>query len=282
MEASLRGRLKQVARTGDRVVAGDRVVLFPVEDGSYTIEEVEPRRTEVVRRGMARGKPRVVAANVDRVVAVVAARDPDPGTEWIDRTLVMAEVDGLDAVLVINKTDLPGASEEGRRLASLYGDVGYTVLTTSAVSGSGLPGLKEVLCRGSSVLVGPSGVGKSSLLNAVEPGLSLRVGPLSAKVRRGRHTTVATRLIPLSCGGAVVDTPGFGRSGLWKVEGERLDEYFPEFRPFRAECRFPDCRHMKEPDCAVQAAVDRGEIPASRYGSFTVLMEEEASRRRGG
>lgn len=281
VEASLRGRLKRERRTGDRVVVGDRVEVAPVDDGSFTVEAVAERVSEIVRSGPGGRRPKVVAANLERLVVLVAAAEPEPRTEQIDRLLVIAEAGGVAAVVGINKVDLPDTGTTVARLRSLYEAVGYPVLAMSAADGTGLEAFRGVVCDGSSALVGPSGVGKSTLLNAVEPGLGLRTGELSGKVRRGRHTTVASRLIRLSCGGLVADTPGFGDVGVWGVEAETLEACFPELPSLAEGCRFQDCAHLAEPDCAVRAAVEAGGMAESRYESYRVLMEEARSARPG-
>lgn len=274
VDASLRKRLKRQRRTGDRVVIGDRVRVAESEDGAFTVEEVLPRENEIVRRVPGGRKAKVVAANVDRLLAVVSARDPEPSRQLVDRLLVIAEANGVEPVLVINKLDLDGAGEVAATLAAPYRDVGYRVLLASAESGRGLDELREVLCRGTSALVGPSGVGKSSLLNALEPSLDLRTGELSGKHRRGRHTTVSARLLELGCGGLVADTPGFGDVGLWGVDPETVDRCFPEFRPLLDRCRFRSCSHLHEPSCGVREAVEAGAVDPERYGSYRVLRAE--------
>jgi len=290
--ASLRGRLKREARTGDRVVIGDQVDVRRDPDGSVTIEKVHPRRTQVVRRGAAGRKPKVVAANVDRLVAVVAVRRPPSRQTLVDRLLVVGEVNNLETILVLNKQDLrseagdlkAGAGDETEKteeLAPLYRDLGYAVLETSATTGQGLEALAGYLCDGTSALVGPSGVGKSTLLNAIQPGLALRTGRLSQKVDRGRHTTVSSRLLRLSCGGVVADTPGFSDVGVWGVEAREVEGCFPEFDLFREACRFRGCTHIHEPGCRVRSALEEGRIHPGRYESYRILYEEaqEADRR---
>jgi len=285
-EASLRGRLRQEARTGDRVVIGDRVEVATREDGAATIESVADRRSQIVRKGPGGRRPKVVAANLDRLVVVASATRPDPRQLLLDRLFVIGEADDLDPVLVMNKTDLvastpPAGSQEHEeeepvhsRLVRLYRGIGYSVFETSVVTGEGIPELESLLCSGTSALVGPSGVGKSTLLNAIQPGLELKTGELSHKKGRGRHTTVSARLILLDCGGRVADTPGFSDVGVWGVDQRDLESCFLDFHPFRGECQFRGCTHLHEPNCGVQAALDRTEIDAARFESYRSLVQE--------
>lgn len=282
VEASMRGRLKRQARTGDRVVVGDEVTVARAGDDGATIESVAPRRSQVVRRSGPGRHAKVVAANVDRVLVVVSATDPLPRPEVIDRLLVLAEADDLDAVLVVNKVDLDDARSSVASLRALYEPLGYPVLPVSATGGIGLSSLAEILSRGVSVLVGPSGVGKSSLLNALEPGLTLRTGAVSERDGRGRHTTVSARLLPLRTGGLVADTPGFAEAGIWGVEAGGLDHCFPEFRALREECRFRGCSHLAEPGCAVLAALEEDAVAATRYSSYRAMRDELLSLEAAG
>ena len=276
LDASLRGRLRQEARTGDRVVIGDHVEVASRPDGSSTIDQVHDRRTEIVRKGPGGRRPKVVAANVDRLIAVAAATRPEPRQILLDRLLVIGEANHLDPALVLNKSDLVEKTPAIHELVRLYRKIGYTVLETSAVTGDGLEALRELLCTGTSALVGPSGVGKSTLLNALEPGLSLRTGELSHKQGRGRHTTVSARLIPLKCGGLVADTPGFSDVGVWGVEQRELEECFPDFHPFREECKYRGCTHLHEPNCGVVAALARGAVEEGRFESYRSMVQEAA------
>ena len=285
VEAFLRGRLKREARAGSKVVIGDRVRVEAEAQGGEivrTIEEVAPRRSRIVRRSGPGRKPKAVAANLDRLVVVQSLRAPDPRLEVVDRFLVLAEVDEVPALLVLNKTDLEGAAELADELEALYEDVGYTVLRTSPVTGDGIGELSEHLASGVSALIGPSGAGKSTLLNAVEPGLDLRTGEVSRVLGRGRHTTVSSRMIPLSSGGLVADTPGFGEVGLWGVGEREVERCFPDIERHADGCRFRGCRHQDEPGCAVKEAVAEGRLAASRLDSFRVLREEARSDARKG
>ena len=273
VEASLRGRLKQ---SGSPVVIGDRVFLLQGSGTVWTVESVEPRASELVRRGRAGRAPKVLAANLDRVFAVLALVDPPATTELVDRLLVMIEASGMHPLLVLNKADLPRAAAVAEELVPLYESVGYRTFTVSARGGMELEPLRAMLCQGASALIGPSGVGKSSLLNALDPLLELRTGEISGRTSTGRHTTVSSRLIRLACGGAVADTPGFGEVALWGVEPGEVAGCFPEMAEPSERCRFRDCTHVHEPGCGVREALDEGRIPASRYRSYVKLRAEAA------
>lgn len=274
IEASLRGRLKRGDGRTERLVIGDRVRVDESDEGAFTVEEVLPRRREILRRAPGGRGGKVVAANVDRFLAVVAAARPDPTRDLVDRLLLVAEANGLEPILVVNKVDLEEGRDRCAELADVYGRIGYPVLRTSAVTGEGIHELRELLCEGTSVLFGPSGAGKSTLLNAVEPTLELRTGELSRRPGRGRHTTVSSRLLELPCGGRVADTPGFSDVGLWGVDPESVDACFPEFSPHLDACRFRGCAHLEEPGCAVKEAVAEGEIAPERYESYRRIRKE--------
>jgi ribosome biogenesis GTPase len=268
VRAVLRGKVK---RDTPQLVVGDRVRLDPeAQGGLFGITGAEPRRNLLERRiPLGRGA-RPVAANLDRVVVVTASVDPAPIPSLIDRLLVVAEVNEIPAALVVNKTDL----DPGDDLVARYRAAGYEVLATSARTGAGLDAMRALLRGRESVVTGPSGVGKSSLLNALEPGLALRTGAISDKVKRGRQTTVSAVMVPLADGGFLVDTPGFSEVGLWGVEPRGLAECFPEFRPFLGQCRFPDCRHHGEPGCRIAAATAEGAIASERLASYRLLLDE--------
>jgi ribosome biogenesis GTPase len=276
VEASLRGRLKREKRTGDRVVIGDHVEVVPHEDG-WAVERVLERRSQLVRHSLGGRLTKVVAANVDRVLAVVAARDPEPSLAVVDRLLAVAEASGVHPVVVVNKVDLEGARKAAAALADLYGPIGYHVLSVSAATGEGMDAVAALLCHGVSALMGPSGTGKSSLLNALHPELELATGSVSRRTGRGRHTTASARLVPLACGGVVADTPGFGDVGVWGVDSSEVAHCFPEIVRLEDACRFRGCAHLQEPDCAVKAAVALGSVAGSRYRSYVTLREEAAT-----
>lgn len=275
VEAALRGKVKREERTGERVVVGDRVEVEPVGSG-WVVERVHPRRTALVRRAPGKApRAKTIVANVDQVVIVFAVANPSPHLRMLDRFLVICESSGLDPLIVANKTDVTG-EEAARALFAPYVRAGYPVLYTAAREGRGLDELRGAICGRVSALTGPSGVGKSSLLNAVQPGLALRVASVSEAVDKGRHTTVTAQLIPLECGGYVADTPGLREVGLWGVDPDELDGYFPEFGPYLGRCRYGNsCTHTHEPGCAVRAALDAGEVEAARYDSYRRMMQGE-------
>ena len=274
LEASLRGRLKQSGQVRDRVVIGDRVEVAEAWGGSYVIESARPRRTFLARRAVGGRVAKVVAANLDRLVVVVSVADPRPTPGVIDRMLVMGESGGMDTSVVLNKVDLAQGREAGVQLARMYRTAGYPVMATSVVTGEGVDDFGAMIRAGSSALAGPSGVGKSSLLNAVEPALELRTRRVGKRSRSGKHTTVSSRLIFLEGGGAVADTPGFTDVGLGEVAAPELDRCFADFRPFLGRCHFSDCTHVHEPGCAVLAAVDAGQIQKGRHDSYRSILAE--------
>jgi ribosome biogenesis GTPase / thiamine phosphate phosphatase len=279
VEAALRGRLKLEQRTGDRVVAGDRVDVRVHPDGQPTIETVAERSSELARRAPGHGgrRAKLIVANVDRVVVVFAAARPEPRLRMLDRFLVLAEANALPATIVVNKAELVGEEAARARFAD-YAAAGYALLPTSAKQGLGLDALRDVLCGASSVLTGPSGVGKSSLLNAIQPGLGLRIGDVGEHAGKGKHTTTTAELIPLDCGGYVADTPGLRELGLWRVDRDELAGCFPEFTPFLGQCRFATCTHTHEPACAIRSAASDGRLPAARYDSYASLWRGDEER----
>lgn len=274
-QAVLRGRLRLDDRVGDRVVTGDQVQIAPQErpDEPWTIERVEERTSALVRRAPGKApRPKVIVANMDRILVVFATSRPEPHLRMLDRFLVLCEASALDPVIVVNKVDLVGEAA-ARAVFDIYERIGYPVHYVSAAEGTGMDPIREILCSGISALTGPSGVGKSSILNAIESGLKLRVGEVGDLVRKGRHTTVTAELIRLRCGGYVADTPGLRELGLWGIESDELDLLFPEFEDYLGTCKYGNsCSHSHEPGCAVRRAVNDGLVSAGRYESYLLLL----------
>ncbi len=263
------------------VAVGEKVRFVPAPDGTGQIVEVLPRANTLARRGAvpmpsAYAREQVIVANVDQVVPVMAAAHPAPKWNLLDRYLTLAASLSLPALVCVTKADLvpPDDPEFDEALAE-YGRLGYPVALTSAVTSAGLDALREALRGRVSVLLGKSGVGKTSLLNALEPGLGLRVAEVSRATGKGRHATTQTQLFPLAGGGALVDTPGSREFGLWDIDPDELALYFPEMRPWVGTCRFGlDCRHAEEPGCAIRRAVMAGQISPRRYQSYLRLRAE--------
>jgi ribosome biogenesis GTPase / thiamine phosphate phosphatase len=268
--AVLRGRAKRDEMA--RAVAGDRVTFdaATLDAEVMAIDAVVTRSSLLARRTPEGRGTRPVAANVDQVIVVTAAADPVPIPQLIDRLLVVAEATDIPALVVVNKVDLAAADPVRAHLAT----AGYELLEVSAATGQGLDALRARVGGRESVFAGPSGAGKSSLLNALEPGLGLRVGAISEKVRRGTHTTVTATMVPLAVGGFVVDTPGFSEVGVWAVAQRDLARCFPEYRTPAAACRFGDCLHRSEPGCGVREAVVAGAIPPERHASYLAILAE--------
>jgi ribosome biogenesis GTPase len=268
--ATLRGRIKQ--EHVKRVLVGDRVLVRAHADGGSTIEEILARKS-VLRRRMpgSRSGARALAANVDGVIVVGSVVQPDWDPHLIDRFVVVSEVNRLPATIVINKCDLSDVYEDNARP---YTQAGYRVVSTSVPERRNLETLRQMLEGHVSLFIGPTGVGKSSLLNALQPGLELRTGEVSRKSGSGRHTTVAAEMHRFGNNGYVVDTPGLRDVGLWGVEPMEVQLAFPEFGVLVGHCRFDDCRHLEEPACAVVEAVQNGRIAASRLKSYRRLLEE--------
>jgi ribosome biogenesis GTPase len=268
-QCATRRLLKTLATDQRHVVAAGDVVWFRPEGQSEgIIERVEPRRGVVSRT--SRNRQHVLVANVDQLIIVTSAAEPRLKPNLIDRLLVTAERGGVRPVICINKVDLVEPADL-MPLVGVYAQLGYDVLLASATSGQGIERLRDVLAGEESVVTGQSGVGKSSLLNAVEPGLHLRVQTVSGETQKGRHTTTTAELIPLSFGGYVVDTPGVRQFQLWDVIAEEVAGFFRDLRPYVSRCRFPDCTHTHEDHCAVKDAVADGWIDARRYESYVQI-----------
>jgi ribosome biogenesis GTPase len=263
-------RILKTLRSEERnpVVAGDRVLFRPVESTQTKeglIQRVEPRHGTISRA--VRGRRQVIVSNVDQLLIVASVAEPQLKPNLIDRLLVAAEKGRLRPIICINKIDLidPANLEP---LVGVYSRMGYPVLLVSAKTGFGTDRLRRLVAGRESVVAGQSGVGKSSLLNAIDTNLHLRVGAVSEESEKGRHTTTTARLLPLSCGGFVVDTPGLRTFELWDVIAEEVAGYYRDLRPYVSLCRFPDCTHTHEDYCAVKDAVTDGRLDERRYESY--------------
>jgi ribosome biogenesis GTPase len=266
----LRGKLKKGKASGDIAAIGDHVRISVLADGSGVIEEVEERKRAIVRLDpRPQGNyQQVLLANPDQAIFVFACAQPDPKLRMLDRFLVIAEKQGVPAIIVANKIDL---IKEPERIFGLYEPLGYPVIYTSTKTGQGVDEFKMRLKGKISAMAGPSGVGKSSLLNILQPGLGLVVNEISLAQDKGKHTTVVRQLFPLAGGGYLADTPGWKSLALWDTEPEEIDAYFPELAPLVAECQFSDCSHQHEPGCAVLGALKAGRINPARYDSYLRL-----------
>jgi ribosome biogenesis GTPase len=273
----LRGRLKQGKRLGDIAAVGDRVLFSGAADGTGSIDEILPRKTEIVRLDpRPQGEYRqVLLANPDQAVFVFACADPEPHLRMLDRFLVIAEKQRVPAVVVANKVEMIG-QEAAHEIFGCYPALGYPVIYTSARENIGVDAFKAILQGKLSALAGPSGVGKSSLMNAIQPGLGLAVGVVSsAHENKGKHTTNFRQLHALLDGGWVADAPGWKSLALWDTEPEEIDAYFPELAPLVEDCQFSDCGHVHEPGCAVRTAVEAGTVSKQRYESYLRLKADE-------
>ena len=286
----VRGRLKKGPRQTQTVaVVGDRVrflVLDPDPDKpGGIIEEVLPRRNRISRLAARRSGGRteqVLMANLDQVVAVQSLREPFPQTGFVDRLLVAAERFGVAGVLVLNKCDLVGDFADGApelRKWDYFADLGYRVIWVSAVSGRGMSELQDILTDRISLMLGASGVGKSTLLNVIQPGLKLRVNEVTEKTGLGRHTTTRTELFPLKGGGFIADSPGIRGFDPWNIDPEQVRDYFPDFAEGSLVCKFRTCMHRDEPQCGVKAMVAAGKIPVWRHEAYLALLRDLEERR---
>jgi ribosome biogenesis GTPase len=277
----LPGRLKKERQQTDIATIGDQVTISISADGSGVVETVADRKTVLSRarptgnggRDMLSDREQVIVANPDQVVLVFSIRQPKPTLRKLDRMLVLTERHQLPTIICVTKMDLAKAGE-AEALFKVYEDIGYGVIYTSVKTEQGIEELRERLTNKLSVLSGSSGVGKSTLLNALQPELGLKVGAVSEATTKGMHTTRYSELIPFA-GGYVADTPGIRGVGLYDIEHYELDNYFREIAPLVPKCQFSDCTHRHEPKCAVQRAVKMGKVSPARYDSYLRLWEEQ-------
>ncbi len=283
----LRGRLKEEAKSSDIAAIGDRAsISLRREEGTDVlmgvIEELAPRKSVLSRALRTTGKrgagqaerEQVVIANADRALFVFSAAQPAPNLKMLDRLLVAGEKSQIaDLLIVLNKIDLEYAPDI-EEIFSAYEPIGYPVIRSSALRGDGIDTLKSVLRDGISVFTGPSGVGKTSLLNRIEPGLGRQVKAVGQHSAEGVHTTRDSALARLEGGGYLADTPGIRSLTVWDIEPDELDAYYVDIQPYVLDCKFSNCTHIDEPDCAVRRAVERGAIMARRYKNYLDLREE--------
>ena len=269
----VRGRIHLRDRRHQKspVAVGDRVQVVHTQEDRGAVESIEPRRSTLSRPSIRRGRvEHVMAANVDRVVVVTSVQDPPFNPGLVDRLLAVIAFSNLEAMLVVNKMDL---EETTPPEVAVYESLGVPVLLTSATTGRGIDRLREALANRTSVVTGHSGVGKSSLLNAVQPRLGLEVGDVNAVTGRGTHTTTAAVWIPLGQGGAVIDTAGVREFGLFGIPKRDLPWLFTDIAEIAQDCRYPDCSHTHEPGCAVQEALLEGELAPFRFDSYLKILE---------
>jgi len=263
-------------RSVGRPYCGDHVIAEAIDEHSMVVTEIIPRRNEFVRAD-ARQRRQGIAANLDQVLVVVAP-EPPPSTDLVERYLVAVHSLGIQPVLILNKSELLQAATSGATgpLGRLdeYRDLGYDVLATSCKGEPGIEALRPLLVNRISILVGQSGVGKSSLVNALIPDLELQTGALSRVTGKGTHTTTTTIMYALNGGGKLIDSPGVWEYGLWEMSRQELESGFTDFAPALGHCRFNDCRHASEPDCAVKESVETGQIRRWRYESYSRLLAQ--------
>ncbi len=270
--ARLRGKYKKGRKRGDLLAIGDIVHISIQDDGTGMIEEIGERKNKLSRLApTARGEyEQIIIANPDQAILTFACAQPEPRMRMLDRFLIIAEEQEIPTLIVANKTDLISMSE-AKKLFNHYRDIGYELIYTSVKKKRGIKELHKKLIGKLSVFAGPSGVGKSSLLNAIQPNLGLQVNEVSKANRKGKHTTVVRAMFPLIEGGYVADTPGLKALALWDIQPEELDAYFPEISPLVPDCRFSSCTHIQEPGCAVLEALENGKIHPERYDSYVRL-----------
>lgn len=278
----LPGRMKKEWLDTDIATVGDWATISLNEDGTGFIESVAERQSVLSRsrpsaynvRRLSVDREQVLVANPDQIVLVFSIKKPRPSLRKLDRFLVVAELNELPAVICVNKVDLVKRIDDAREIFKIYEDIGYKVIYTSVKTGDGIDELGDTLRGKISVLTGSSGVGKSSLLNSIQPGLGLSVNEVSQSTEKGLHTTRHAEMFALDAGGYVVDTPGIRGLALFDVEPEELDAYFREIAPLVTDCQFSDCTHRHEPGCAVLSAIKDGRISAARYDSYLRLRDE--------
>lgn len=279
----MRGRIRlKGVRSTNPVVVGDEVVCTESSDGEWVIERILPRRNYIIRRASNLSKEsHIIAANIDQALLVATLSQPVTAPEFLDRFLVTCEAYKIPATILLAKYDLAAADPEAvAAFHATYERAGYRVVDLSALEGRGIDTVRALVAGRTTLVAGNSGVGKSTLIGTLEPGLELRTGAISESHRKGRHTTTFSAMYPLTGGGFLIDTPGIKGFGLIDIEGHELWHYFPEMMRIGTECRFYNCTHTHEPGCAVHEAVERGEIAWSRYESYLKILDEDDKYRK--
>lgn len=277
----IRGRLRlKGARSTNPVVVGDEVACEADEGGDYVIADILPRRNYVIRRASNLSKEsHIIAANVDQALLMASLRSPETPTEFVDRFLVTCEAYKVPVTILLSKLDLQDA-EAVAEFRAVYEGAGYRVLEVSVREGRGVEEVRELLAGRTTLVSGNSGVGKSTLIQAIDPSLDIRTGEISESHHKGRHTTTFSTMYPLAGGGAVIDTPGIKGFGLIDIDEAELWHYFPEMMRVAPACRFYNCTHTHEPGCAVTEAVKAGEIAWPRYESYLKIRDEDEKYRK--
>ena len=280
-QCRIRGKLRlKGVRSTNPVVVGDEVQCLTDEQGSHVIVDISPRRNYVIRRASNLSKEsHIIAANIDQALLLVTLRQPETALEFVDRFLVTCEAYKIPVVILLAKIDLQD-KEEVDFFRSVYEPIGYRVVEVSAVTGEGVEEVHDLLVGRTTLLSGNSGVGKSTLVQRIDPSLDIRTGDISESHHKGRHTTTFSTMYPLMEGGALIDTPGIKGFGLIDIEEEELWHYFPEMMHYGRECRFYNCTHTHEPGCAVVAALEEGAISELRYESYLKMMDDDDKYRK--
>ncbi|MBO5686481.1 MAG: ribosome small subunit-dependent GTPase A [Alistipes sp.] len=281
LQCRIRGKLRlKGVRSTNPVVVGDRVEGVCDEQGNYLITQIEPRTNYVIRRASNLSKEsHIIAANIDRALLMVTLRQPETALEFVDRFLVTCEAYKVPVTLLLAKADLQEEAEVAA-FRAIYEPIGYPVMTVSATTGEGVEQVRELLVGATTLLSGNSGVGKSTLVQRIDPSLDIRTGEISDSHHKGRHTTTFSTMYPLSEGGFLIDTPGIKGFGLLDIDNEELWHYFPEMMHYGRECRFYNCTHTHEPGCAVVAALEEGRIAPERYESYLKMMDDDDKYRK--
>ena len=278
----IRGRMRlKGVRSTSPVVVGDEV-LFTEDGEDFVIEELSPRRNYIIRRASNLSKEsHIIAANIDRAMLVVTLSSPRTAPEFVDRFLITCEAYSIPATILLAKIDLAAeCREQVEEFRSTYESAGYEVIEISALYGTGLDRVRELVAGRTTLVAGNSGVGKSTLIGALEPALDVRTGEISQSHHKGRHTTTFSTMYPLTGGGSLIDTPGVKGFGLIDIEDAELCRYFPDMMRYAPECRYYNCTHVHEPGCAVVSAVEKGEIAYSRYESYLKILDEDDKYRK--